>query len=373
MKLLAMYLPQFHEIPENNDAWGHGFTEWVNTKKCRPLYRNHYQPREPLDDNYYNLMDPKVMEWQSNLALSYGIGGFVYYHYWFNGKKLLEKPIEQMLKNPNIKIPYCFAWANSAWTKTWHGAGGKNEILMRQTYGNEKDWDEHYKYLSQFFKDERYILVDNKPMLLIYRMKEVRKRDQMFKRWNILARCEGFDGIFLVDMLAFREKVNSKYICATADYEPGKALIRGQYDNLREMVIRYIRMSLQSMREDYGIFNKIVANRYNYDKINKKNLKVPHKKNEFRGICTGYDDSPRQKLRASIVTGVTPEKFQRYLYKIILKSIEEGNEYIFINAWNEWGEGSYLEPDKRYQYQYLEAVSNAIKEVAKDDPSLLRK
>lgn len=371
MKLLAFYLPQFHEIPENNDAWGNGFTEWTNTKKSRPLYKGHYQPREPLNDNYYNLLDPKVMEWQSNLALSYGLSGFVYYHYWFDGKKLLEKPIEQMLKNQKVKIPFCFAWANSAWTKTWHGAGGKNEILIRQTYGNQESWEKHYEYFRPFFKDKRYILVNNRPMLLIYRMKEVRKRDQMFKLWNQLAREDGFDGIFIVDMLAFRETVNSKYVNATVDYEPGKALFRGQNDNLWQMVKRYSKLILQSRRDDYGLFNKIIANKYDYDLMNKRTLNKPHRLNEFRGICVGYDDSPRQKLRASIVTGVTPQKFQKYLYQIIEKSKTENNEFIFINAWNEWGESAYMEPDKKNGYQYLEAMKCALKEAAVYDTSLL--
>lgn len=371
MKLLAFYLPQFHEIPENNNAWGEGFTEWTNTKKALPLYRGHYQPREPLNDNYYDLLNPEVMEWQSELAMTYGIGGFVYYHYWFNGKKLLEKPIEQMRNNSKVKIPYCFAWANSAWTKTWHGAGGKNEILIRQTYGTEKDWEEHYRYLYDFFIDERYIVIDNKPMLLVYRMKEVRKREQMFKLWNKLAKEDGFDGLFIVDMLAFREKINSKYICATADYEPGKALIKGQQDNLGQMVRRYIRQLLLEKRESYGILNRWVASKYSYDYINKSTLKRAHKLNAFRGICVGYDDSPRQKLRANIVVKATPEKFQKYLECIIKKSKEEGNQIVFINAWNEWGEGAYLEPDKKYGYQYLEAIKNAIRNTREYDSSLL--
>lgn len=365
MKLLAFYLPQFHEIPENNDAWGKGFTEWVNTKKTKPLFGGHYQPREPLNDNYYNLLEPEVMEWQSDLALSYGIEGFVYYHYWFDGKKLLEKPIEQMLKNDKVKIPFCIAWANSAWTKTWHGAGGKNEILFRQIYGREKQWEEHYNYLKIFFRDKRYILVDNKPMLLIYRMRDIRRREQMFSYWNMLAQKDGFDGIFLVDMLAFREKNSSRYISATVDYEPGKALTKGHMDSLWQMVKRQIRVVLQNKKESYGIFNKLITNRYSYDRINRRNLIVKHKKNEFRGICVGYDDSPRQKLKASIVVGATPHKFERYLYQTMLKSKEEGNEFVFINAWNEWGEGAYLEPDKKYQYEYLEAVRNAIKDFNK--------
>ena len=362
MNLLAFYLPQFHEIPENNDAWGNGFTEWVNVKKSKPLFKNHYQPRKPLNNNYYNLLDEKVMEWQSELALKYGVNGFVYYHYWFKGKKLLEKPTERMLKNPKVKIPFCFAWANSAWTKTWHGAGGKNEILMRQEYGNKTDWMEHYNYLRNFFLDSRYILIENKPMVLIYRMKEIRRRDEMFKVWNEMAREDGFDGVFIVDMLAFREKISSKYINATVDYEPGKALIKGQNDNLYEALYRYVRVVLQRKREDYGILNRWIVNCYNYDYINKKNLKVKHTKNEFRGICVDYDDSPRQKIKASIIQGTSPEKFGKYLKQCIRKSIEEENDFIFINAWNEWGEGAYLEPDEKYKYQYLEAIKKALEE-----------
>lgn len=130
MKLISFYLPQFHEIPENNDAWGKGFTEWTNVRKSKPLYWGHNQPRIPLHKNYYNLLENDVMEWQMHLAKKAGIYGFCFYHYWFNGRKVLEKPAEKFLENVHINFNFCFAWANESWTKTWHGAGGNKEILI---------------------------------------------------------------------------------------------------------------------------------------------------------------------------------------------------------------------------------------------------
>lgn len=150
MKILAFYLPQFHEIPENNRAWGKGFTEWTNVKKAKPLFRGHNQPRVPINDNY-NLLKKGVIQWQARLAKKYGIGGFCFYHYWFNGKMVLEKPMEMFLEDKGIDLSYCISWANEAWTKTWHGAGGDKEVLIRQCYGDINEWKEHYNYLRQFF------------------------------------------------------------------------------------------------------------------------------------------------------------------------------------------------------------------------------
>ena len=163
MKLISLYLPQFHEIPENNDAWGNGFTEWTNVRKSRPLYFGHRQPRVPLGENYYNLLDVKVMERQSTLAQRAGIYGFCFYHYWFNGRMVLEKPVNNWLLDKKIRTHFCFCWANEPWTKTWHGAGGNMEILIPQTYGGEEEWEQHYRYFLPFFKDERYIKEDGKP------------------------------------------------------------------------------------------------------------------------------------------------------------------------------------------------------------------
>lgn len=357
VKLIAFYLPQFHEIPENNQWWGKGFTEWVNVKKARPVYFGHNQPRVPLNNNYYDLSDKKVMEHQMDLAAKSGIYGFCFYHYWFNGKKMLEKPAEQILENKNAKLPFCFAWANEPWTKTWHGPGGEKEVLIRQQYGEQVDWDEHYQYLSTFFKDNRYIKKDNKPMLLIYRINEMKKYHQMFQRWNQLAKEQGFAGVYIISMTAWKEsQAKSKFISAKTDFVPGKWL-RNQDYSLEKQVRKYLYEKFPNI----NFWNRVMCNHYSYSKINQQFLNQEHKKNEFRCAFVDFDDSARRGKNSTIFIGSTPRKFEKYLKENIKKSQQEENEFLFINAWNEWGEGNYLEPDKKYGYGYLNAVKRATR------------
>ena len=178
VKIIPFYLPQFHTIPENDEWWGEGFTEWTNVKKAKPLFEGHDQPRIPLNNNYYNLMDDNVKIWQAKLAKEYGIFGFCYYHYWFKGgRQLLEKPAEQMLKNKEIDIPFCFCWANENWSKNWDG--GNREVIMEQDYGSQEDWEKHFRYFVRFFRDERYITVHGKPLLIIYKPEQITDLQQM--------------------------------------------------------------------------------------------------------------------------------------------------------------------------------------------------
>lgn len=331
----------------------------MNVKKAKPLYKGHYQPRVPLNNNYYNLLDKEVMVKQMKLADKYGIGGFCFYHYWFKGKKLLEKPAEIMLKNPDAKLPFCFAWANESWTKTWHGAGGEKEILMRQEYGEKKDWEEHFRYLLEFFKDERYIKKDNKPILLIYQISNIPCFSQMMKCWNELALQAGFDGLYVISMLTTNQSLKkNKYISGTVEFEPGKTR-RQQLMNsdMFEQTKKYFREKEISI----PFFNKFIVNQIDYDKINQEKLKQKHESNEYRGVFVNYDDSPRRGLNGVITKGSTPKKFEQYLKENIKKACLEDSDFLFINAWNEWGESNYLEPDQRYGYAYLHAVRRALK------------
>lgn len=184
MKIIAFYLPQFHEIPENNEWWGEGFTEWVNVKKAKPLFEGHNQPRVPLDDKYYDLLDDEVKIWQAKIAKENGIYGFCYYHYWFNGRKVLERPMEQMLRNNEVDIPFCVCWANEPWTKAWIG---RNEIILPQFYGEKKEWKEHFDYLLPFFQDKRYIKENGKPLMVIYRAEVITNLNEMLDYWSELA------------------------------------------------------------------------------------------------------------------------------------------------------------------------------------------
>lgn len=337
MKIISFYLPQFHEIEENNRAWGKGFTEWDNVKTAKSLFKGHNQPRKPLNNNYYNLTDINVIKWQAKLAQKYGIDGFCFYHYWFkDGKHVLEKPSELFLYNKDIDLQFCFSWANEPWTKTWHGASGEKEVLLEQHYGEKKQWKEHFEYLLQFFQDKRYIIKDNKPIFLIYHINKIGCFRQMIDYWNKLAMQNGFDGLYIIDMLTVNGKVyKDKRVAASVDFEPSKAFRKTKINNC-------------------GI------SLCDYDEAYMKMLSVSHKKNAYRCVFVDYDDSPRRGANGIAFKGSFPEKFGKYLQKTIQLSEKEGNDIIFINAWNEWGESNYLEPDVINKYKYLEAVKNAI-------------
>lgn len=340
MKLIALYLPQFHEIEENNRAWGKGFTEWDNVKKAKPLFERHDQPRKPLHENYYNLLDIDTMRWQVDLAKKYGISGFCFYHYWFrDGKRVLEKPAELLLFQQDIEMPFCFSWANEPWTKTWHGAGGEKEVLLEQRYGEEDQWKEHIEYLFSFFKDSRYIRIDGKPVFLIYQINKIGCFDRMIDFWNDYLVRHGEETLYLIDMLTGDGKVTkNKRISASMDFEPGKS---------------WRRSIMERENEDQ-------INKADYNEVYYRMIHSPHLKNQYRCAFVDYDDTPRRGKKGMVLTGGTPETFGKYLQETIRMSQLEQKEYIFINAWNEWGEGNYLEPDEKNGYAYLEAVSNAL-------------
>ena len=351
MKLIAMYLPQFHEIPENDDAWGKGFTEWTNVKKAKPLFWGHHQPRVPLHENYYNLLEKGVMEKQIHLARRAGIYGFCFYHYWFGGRMVLEKPVEMLLNNKKIDFHYCFSWANEPWTKTWHGAGGNKEILIPQIYGGEEEWESHYNYLKTFFEDYRYIKKDNKPVLMIYRLRNIPRFNDMIRYWNECAKKDGFSGVFVISMNRCKENVDkSCWVNASVDFEPNRTKVE----------LMETKSILQPKEGGSILWNRLAMKRIDYNKLNKKMLEKPHAKNHFRMVFVDFDDSPRRNMRAIIMKGSSPRRFGKYLRETIRLSRQEKNEYVFLNAWNEWGEGNYLEPDTRHKFGYLKQIKEAL-------------
>lgn len=198
-KVIPFYLPQFHTIPENDEWWGKGFTEWTNVKSAKAYRKDQSQPRIPLNNNYYDLSKIETLKWQANLARKYGIYGFCFYHYWFNGKLLLEKPSQNLLANKDIELRFCFSWANEPWARTWDGKN--REVLMPQEYGGENEWKKHFEYLLPFFKDNRYIRVNGKPMFLIYKSASIAKCEDMMLYWQKLAKDAGLTGIHFVETL----------------------------------------------------------------------------------------------------------------------------------------------------------------------------
>jgi lipopolysaccharide biosynthesis protein len=352
MKILAMYLPQYHTFKENDEWWGKGFTEWTNTKKAKPLYKNHYQPKTPLGENYYDLSNNYVLEQQSKLAQDYGIYGFVYYHYWFNGKKLMEKPLENMLSDDKVTIHYCLSWANEPWTRSWDGKS--KEIIMPQEYGNKEDWETHFNYLLNFFKDNRYIKMDNKPVLFIYRIDNINYHEEMFKYWNDMAIKNGFSGIFIVETLTnFQTKPVSNISEAIYLFEPMYTTANEYTKTSR--IINCIKKVPESFKRG---FRYIKTN--DYDMICKKiiNRNLKSNKKIFMGFFPGWDNTARKGNKGSIIEGSTPEKFKKYLFKLIKKANVEKNDFVIINAWNEWAEGAYLEPDTKNEYKYLDAIKD---------------
>lgn len=370
MKIIAFYLPQFHNIPENDEWWGDGFTEWVNVKKAQPQFDGHYQPRIPLNNNYYNLLDDDVKKWQIDLAKKYGIYGFCYYHYWFNGKLLLEKPMEQMLANKELDLPFCVCWANEPWTKAWVGEARK--VLIPQNYGSEKEWEEHFDYLLPFFKDERYIKVDGKPLFILYRPEIVDCLNDMLDYFNKLAIKSGFkDGLCFayqnIDFDLVKDKDDSRFDM-NIEFEPLYAY-RDMYVN-KFKTLKSIRRGLSNwLGKKFGVdllhYGENFFNNkpINFDKAWEKILsRKPESTKNIPGAFVGFDNTPRRGKEAKIYHGATPEKFEKYFTQLIKKAKEEyKSEYIFITAWNEWAESSYLEPDEKYKYGYLEAVKNSLK------------
>lgn len=352
MKLIAFYLPQFHAIPENDEWWGKGFTEWTNTKKAQPLFRGHYQPREPLNDNYYDLSDASVMVWQADLAKQFGIYGFCYYHYWFNGKKLLEKPLENMLTNKNVDIPFCLSWANEPWTRRWDGQD--KEVLMPQSYGSEADWQNHFTYLSQFFKDKRYILINNRPVFVIYRSKGIDNADAMFECWDQWARNIGFEGLFIIEMLnSYQKEPYLRDSRAVLEFEPMYTLTH-HYPKFMK-ILDIVRNTIFFKRINIKKFKNV------WKQIIRKELRFFNGRTTIPGAFMDWDNTPRMQNKGFALRGARPEKFKDYFQLQLKKAVTDyKSEFLFFNAWNEWAEGASLEPDKKYEYRYLEAVKTSL-------------
>lgn len=368
VKIVANYLPQFHSIPENDKWWGKGYTDWNAVKKSKPLFQGHCQPNVPLKYNYYDLSNVDSIRWQASLAKQYGVYGFGIYHYWFNSNmKLLEKPAELLLENKDIDIHFCFLWDNSTWKRTWSNVkfgndwgtentqnnrtNGENGILAELIYGDEIDWEIHFNYLLPFFMDERYIKIDGRPVFGIFNQdngtEDLRK---MCIFWDKLAKENGFPGIYI---LGKRNHHGIKVTEHQYDYEP---LRHGWlYDSFCGKVYQKIRTKLHIK---CGAVDK-----YDYDHIWKGILKsASTKANDdlFYGAFVSYDDTPRRGKKGKTVVGATPEKFKKYMSKLISISSSQNKEFIFLTAWNEWGEGAYMEPDERLGYQYLEALKESI-------------
>lgn len=366
MKVVAFYLPQFHAIPENDEWWGKGFTEWVNVKSGKQYYDWQYQPRVPLNDNYYCLLDDDVQVWQANLAKEYGIYGFCYYHYWFDGHMLLEKPMEKMLDNPEVDIPFCICWANEDWTNAWVSADAKT--LISQTYGDREEWKRHYDYLSSFFKDSRYIVEDGYPLFVIYRPEIIPCLKEMLSYWNELAVKDGFKGIRFAYQNAGLDypvqKDNSDFYY---DIEMQPIYAKIVNSGLKKRAVKdMIWKALKKLHIDWirGEIKKVNGPQiFDYDEIWQTVIDTPPLSGKSVPCAfVDFDNVCRRKEQGWLFKGVTVEKFKHYFEQLVQKAQKEyKSDKIFIFAWNEWAEGGYLEPDEKNQYGYLESIRDVLK------------
>lgn len=367
-KLIAIYFPQFHNIPENDKWWGRNFTDWDLVKKARPLFHGHNQPRVPLDVGYYNPCNKDTLKKQIEMAKKYNVYGFMFYHYWFDGKLILEKPLETFLNNPDLDIPFCLSWANGSWTRQWVG---NNEFLIEQKHTPDPVlWKAHFNYLLPFLKDKRAICIDGKPIFCIYNPDFVKKLKDMFAMWNQLAKENGLKGIYYVAMknYEFPDPAFLSNFDAMMKFQPREANTSSKNEHRQKIMsikwmralpesiqnkLNGIRLYLKSktiIRSDY-IWNHILQYAYvnDYVKFNSR-LKI------IESAFFDWDNTARYKKKATIYTDLTLEEKKRCLLELKKKAEENNSPYLFFNAWNEWSESAYLEPDEKNGYAHLEIV-----------------
>lgn len=354
-KVIAIYLPQFHETEDNNRWWGKGFTDWETARTAESYFSGHTQPHIPLGQNYYDLSQKEVLQQQAVLADQYGIDGFCFYHYYFkDGKMELEKPAENLLKWKDIDMPFCFNWANASWVRSWSRISGNawgermeeeqqdlkeaKGVLALQDYGGYDAWVKHFNYLLPFFQDDRYIKIDGKPVFMFYNASEINVLGEMVACWRDLAEKAGLGGLYLIGTY-WDGVFGMNVLDAAFDLEP-------RFGGLN-------RKGKVEIREGVRCFQ--------YTDLWKEILDTPASLNYKTYWCgvTGYDDTPRRGKSGECVLNNYPAVFQSSLVDLIHKSMADGNELVFINAWNEWGESMYLEPDEEHQYAFLEAVTEA--------------
>ena len=345
-RLIAFYLPQFHPIPENDEWWGKGFTEWTNVTRARPLFRGHYQPHLPADLSFYDLRLPEARQAQADLARQYGIHGFCYYHYWFNGRQLLQRPFTEVLASGRPNFPFCLCWANENWTRRWDGHD--EEILVAQQYGEEDD-KEHIRWLVDAFRDERYIRVGGKPLFLVYRVTKLPDPLRTASIWRDGARRSGVGEIFLCRVESFageRDDPAKIGFDAAVEFQPdwcsfGPARHRG------------------------------TSEVYDYASVLERMLqKAAPPYTRFPCVMPSWDNAARCRSGATILHGSTPQLYQQWLTSVLRQSERaKGTDgIVFLNAWNEWAEGNHLEPCQRWGRAYLEATRAALAAAARPEP-----
>jgi hypothetical protein len=377
LKVFCFYYPQFHSIQQNNEWWGEGFSDWVNVKKSKPLFKDHYQPRIPLDKRYYDLSKRETIKWQVDLAKAYGISGFAHYHYWFDGIQLLEKPTNIFLKSKELDMPFCLVWANETWSRRWDGRD--HHILQLQTHKPDKNiWKSHFKYLIHAWLDERAIKINDKPVFIIYRPYKIHDLHNMLDYWRESAFKYGIQDLYFITMKQHFFPQPEDYLYsfdAVIKFQPFDAMTNF-IDNGSSYIKKVKKILPKHMRallnKAYGEFKYIYNSKlskptiWDYNKvwnqiILNESIKNTSPYKTYPGAFIDWDNSPRYGNRSKVFDGASPERFLFWMNELTRVIKDKGSEpIIFLNAWNEWAEGTYLEPDSVNEYKYLEAIKSCI-------------
>jgi lipopolysaccharide biosynthesis protein len=343
---LAFYLPQFHPVPDNDEWWGPGFTEWVNVAQARPLFKGHGQPHVPADLGYYDLRLPETRVAQADLAKRHGIDGFVYYHYWFGGRRLLERPFDEVLSYGQPDFPFCLCWANESWTRSWDGRAG--ETLVQQSYGDDQA---HARWLAQAFRDERYIRIDGKPLLLIYRASQLPQPRRTAETIRDEARRASVGEVFLCRVESFPDEHDDPGAMgfdAAVEFAPDWTLFNASIKAVVRSGAR--RLARLGTEEPWQV--------YKYADIAKAMMakdRAPYLR--FPCVTPRWDNTPRKGRSGLALVDDDPEAYGAWVEWASLNADTSpgGESLVFINAWNEWGEGAHLEPCRTWGHAYLDA------------------
>jgi hypothetical protein len=348
-RAIAMYLPQYHPIPENDEWWGAGFTEWTNAAKARPMFPGHYQPHLPADLGFYDLRVPETREAQAALARAYGIEAFCYYHYWFAGRQILERPLNEVVASGRPDFPFCICWANQSWTGVWHGA--PNRTLIEQSYPGREDHIRHFETLLPAFSDRRYLRVGGRLLFMIYRPEEIVDERETLDLWRELAVRAGLPPLYIVC-----EHHDPNFDPRQLGYD---ASVIVTWLPRQDYGWRHPRKKVVSKLSDMLGLPRIV----DYEAAVRDRVTPPVDGiRSYPCVIPNWDNTPRSGMRGIVLHGSSPEGFRVHLRAALERVSPElpDERLIFIKSWNEWAEGNYLEPDRKWGHGYLQVVRDEL-------------
>ena len=357
IKPIAFYLPQFHPVPENDEWWGKGFTEWTNVAKAPPLFAGHYQPRLPADLGFYDLRVAETRLAQAELAKQYGIYGFCYWHYWFGGKQILERPLQDVIKLGEPNLPICVAWANQTWQGTWHGLSSK-KILIEQTYPGAADHESHFYSLLETFEDERYIEVNGKKMFMIFQPTEIPDIKDFFLLWQELAEKNGITGFHFVALHTPYDWDHKAFGFDAAVQTMNPWVVHVKPENRKRNFFKKIvsrwwvsKNDLKKMPRKVSYNDYVAA--YPEGELNNE---------QYPLICCDWDNTPRSGTDGWLFDDFSLELFEEHCKRAFKETVNKSKseKFVFIKSWNEWAEGNYMEPDSKYGHGYLQSYKKAL-------------